>query len=208
MWEKLRWKFGDGNLNRTFAAFLALAAVLWTAYSIASSLELYRSKFWPTTRGKILTSSVKHDRDYVTENNVRKMKDRYRPVVGYRYEVDGRTYEGDRLAFDVVDTPVQNYARDDIAPFRIGATVNVSYDPSDPTRAVLKPGFTTVRGMVWHGFCYGVAPVLLVFAWILWRAPPEKPIDGQVIASMLPAKNASDRQESGDEAARVDSNER
>lgn len=65
----------------------------------------------------------------------------WRPVVTYRYTVDGRTYTSDVWRANPPYLLDQSRAEEILATYRPGDLVQVLYDPLDPSRATLDPGF-------------------------------------------------------------------
>lgn len=61
--------------------------------------------------------------------------------VTYDYEVDGENFTGNRIFLTHFSTSHQPTMRSILAPYAEGARVVVFYDPADPVRSVLQPGF-------------------------------------------------------------------
>ncbi|MCU0864074.1 MAG: DUF3592 domain-containing protein [Planctomycetes bacterium] len=62
----------------------------------------------------------------------------------YSYAVAGRTYEGDRRAFETSLYDDRQEAERDLERLPVGSAIEVFYDPADPTQSVLDrspPGF-------------------------------------------------------------------
>jgi hypothetical protein len=76
--------------------------------------------------------------------------ERFQPAVFYRYEVDGTTFEGERIA--VFDWIYRNEERARLAlaeaGIRRGARIPVYYDPADPSVALLVRSIPWARGEV------------------------------------------------------------
>jgi hypothetical protein len=91
------------------------------------------SEDWPAVDGVIIDTTIAADRDTGHQ--------RFRPVVRYRYEVDGQRYEGSRIRW-VVDGGFRKYtrARRLLDRYRTGAAIKVHYDPGCPSTAVLQTG--------------------------------------------------------------------
>lgn len=94
------------------------------------------AKTWPSVKGQVVGHNIEEsetrDSDGYTEEH-------YTPKVIYQYEVDGKTYESDRMA----PTFEQSYSRYEEAEavlnsYPENARVEVFYQPDDPGRAVLK----------------------------------------------------------------------
>ena len=93
------------------------------------------AKDWPTVDGAITSSSY----EYTTTDDGTTT---YKPILEYSYQVDGVTYENDRMDFRVdprkFDTlnELQAWVRQEISR---GAKLTVYYNPDDPADSVLIP---------------------------------------------------------------------
>lgn len=82
-------------------------------------------KSWPSIQGVILESRIDAD-----------SLETMQPVLRYEYVVTGRKFVGHRVAFSgygVSRTAMEAL----LAPYKVGQTVRVHYDPRNPARAVL-----------------------------------------------------------------------
>jgi hypothetical protein len=122
--------------NHTTAQSAALALVLMAGLLFAvarfSMRRLAASTHWPTVPGIVLESAVA-----TTSNGHRQL---YRPVVRYRYEVDGQRYEGSRIGWGAL-AGFRKFtrARRLLDGYRPGGTIAVYHDPQRPSLAVLQP---------------------------------------------------------------------
>jgi hypothetical protein len=91
------------------------------------------SEAWPVVDGVVLDSAIAADRDGGRQ--------RFRPVVRYRYEVAGQRYEGSRIQWAAKEG-FRKYtrARRMLDRYRSGSAITVHYDPSRPGMAVLQAG--------------------------------------------------------------------
>ena len=94
------------------------------------------SEAWPAVDGVVLDSAIAAVRD--------EGRQRFRPVVRYRYEVAGQRYEGSRIQ-SAAHQGFRKYtrARRMLDRYRSGSAIKVHYDPSRPGMAVLQPGSAT-----------------------------------------------------------------
>lgn len=86
---------------------------------------------WPETTGTIITSEV--DREYGDDSDAT-----YSAGIVYTYEVNGKTYKGNRIAY--ASNAYSSAAQAQIVcdRFPVGAKVPVYYDPAKPNKAVLE----------------------------------------------------------------------
>ena len=108
---------------------LACGLILSGRLSIRRAAE---SEAWPAADGIVIESTVAAKREG---------RQRYRPVVRYRYEVGGERYEGSRIQW-AASGGYRKYtsARRILDSYRSGHAIKVHYDPKRPGVAVLKPG--------------------------------------------------------------------
>jgi hypothetical protein len=128
---------------------LASGLILVARYSLRRASETER---WPKAEGVVLESAVAAIRD-----GGRQL---YRPVVRYRYEVDGERYEGSRIKWSaILDFRKYSRARAMLDKYRSGHRIAVHYDPKRPGVAVLQPGpIDGVRAI------YVIAPTAAAYA--------------------------------------------
>ena len=111
----------------------------WTALvgiaDIAIGDGLYhqlRATQFATARGEILSSEIESDRD--SDGNTT-----YQPKVTYTYEVNNETLRGETIRYGETGSG-NSYAHEFVADRPVGEIVDVHYDPSDPSDAVLVTG--------------------------------------------------------------------
>jgi len=96
--------------------------------------KLKESLDWPTVGGTIVQSDVQktmnrdHDGGYESSYTAR---------VIYRYMVDGKSYDGDRIAFGQLSYSRRDRAAAELAPYPLNAQVAVYFNPHKPTDSVL-----------------------------------------------------------------------
>ncbi|PTL81195.1 DUF3592 domain-containing protein [Vitiosangium sp. GDMCC 1.1324] len=92
----------------------------------------WASERWPVAKGSVLSSSVEtlRSRRSVT----------FRPHVRYSYEVGSGHYTSDIIAFAATDTGNMEEAREYVGRFPAGSTVELHYEPGDPSVACLDCG--------------------------------------------------------------------
>lgn len=117
--------------------------------------EFKSSGNWQSAPGRIESSEV------VTHEQPReageKQQFRYIPTVTYSYAVAGAPFQAKRIGFNTSTLIHQNAAVEKLQPYAVGASVNVYYDPQNPSLAVLersKPRGTimmTLIGLLFAG---------------------------------------------------------
>lgn len=122
-----------------------------------------QAKKWPTVQGTVISTRA-----------MRICKGGYfQAVVHYAYEVEGRSYTGDRIAIGPVDCSSENEARTLAAQYPVG-NVKVWFNPQNPEIAVLMVG--TVFDKTWTSIytttCLSV--ILFLVAGFWFRSTPPK----------------------------------
>ena len=106
--------------------------VLGVAMAFQQGIPAYRgarSRHWPRVTGRITSARA-------VEVSGPRGSSALTPDIRYEYTVNGRTYEGNTVTYGSFSRPL---TEDMLSDFPTGATVNVSYDPSTPFHAVLRP---------------------------------------------------------------------
>lgn len=106
---------------------------------------------WPSVEGIVLSTGIEDKGG----------RARYAPMVIFRYEVGGVTYESSEIARTKAYSSSKAWAEGKAARFQPGSRVPVFYDPDDPSRGFLDKG--TVDGVV-AAFGVGVLFVLVGIA--------------------------------------------
>jgi hypothetical protein len=145
-----------------FGIIWLTAAVLY----VPGVLDAFGSANWPATEGRILSTAA--------DSRTTKRSVTYELELGYSYAVDGRPYTGDRIDFvdGVLARSREELAREQRRHGLVeGATVVVHYDPADPARSVLWPGFDPRRGGILGILVVGM-PLLSALCLVgRWRGP-------------------------------------
>ncbi|MFV3074854.1 DUF3592 domain-containing protein [Niveispirillum fermenti] len=120
---------------------------------------------WQQVDGRVLESSLKIIRSYQSSGGSLSS-----PVwtftIRYRYQVDGRTYVGDRYSDDsqTADAkggkPPPADLLERVARHPPGAPVTVHVAPGRPDRAVLRP-----MPLIWQPLAFGLGLLALCIAW-------------------------------------------
>lgn len=119
-------------------AMLAAYWFGWNTMSRAWALNMaQRSDSLPAVNGEVVSIDVARVR------GSRGSTAGWRPVIVYRYTIDGREYTGSVWRFNPSYVRDLSSAEEIVAGYRPGNAVRVLYDPEAPERAALRPGFVT-----------------------------------------------------------------
>jgi hypothetical protein len=131
-------------LRLFFSAVSVSAVVIGVAGIVTFFLGLRRlvtagaSSKWPHVKGEILTAKLEEEADDSGEGGPKV----FRAAVTYRYTVDGKAFEGDRIDLNDLATSNPAPAQDALRAFSAGSSVDVFYEPKEPSRSVLRPGIS------------------------------------------------------------------
>jgi hypothetical protein len=128
----------DKNLGILTLALLAAGVGLlaWGGYEIKRA---YESRGWPNTQGTITSSYIKKENRKDSNN---RYKTTYYPKVNYQYQVEGKYYSCNRIAFGGVSGGKRSKAKRVVDRYPSGKKVTVYYNPQDPGIGVLNAGFS------------------------------------------------------------------
>ena len=148
---------GKGCGTLFFGLFFAMG-MLFVVFILGEGLKQVAPWRWVETPCTILSSTVDE-----TDDDEKP----YRPFVRYRFEVDGRSYEGNQLSRSSGATASYDRARDLARRYRPGATATCRVDPDHPALSVLE------RTMPWI-FLVVLFPMIFVAIgagglWAVWR---------------------------------------
>lgn len=129
-------------LGTVVLLFVISAALL--AFGLFFVQEANASRSWPAVTGRAQTVRVTWD----LSNRQESMPDRdYYFEVRYTYQVDGKTYTGERYSLGGGSNAAgRTYNSEDearaaaAAAYQAGDSITVYYDPAAPESAVLQPG--------------------------------------------------------------------
>lgn len=109
-----------------------LVAVAALTYGAKTVLEAQAMQEWPTCRGVIIKSETRWQRG--TDGGSSTLI----ADVQYRYEVEGRTYQGDSISQGQYGSNDPAHARQEAGQYPLGSLVDVHYDPDDPQHSFLE----------------------------------------------------------------------
>lgn len=142
-----------GLVFRLLPVLIGAATLLYTGREAFLGSQ---SEGWPTTVARIESAEVKRTRN---------SRSRRKAAIVYRYTAGGRSHTANRIRFGVESGPGGRSASELVSRFPPGSSTRVAYDPGNPARAVLLPGFD-VRdnlGPILTGLLFlGVGAILLV----------------------------------------------
>lgn len=126
-------------MSDSYTLLLAAALILGGLYYAWLGLQLNRrlaaSAQWPSVPGVIVHSEAK--RRLTAPGAPIRDSHMYHPLIRYRYEVGGQSYENDVVELGGRLRRTRRRMQQQVAQYPRGAEVAVYYDPRDPARACL-----------------------------------------------------------------------
>lgn len=140
-------------------AFLVIGLVFILIY-ILQKQKARAAEAWPTASGVILSSGLEEHRSYNSKTHRTTVT--YSPKIDYEYSVMGQKYNGTKPTFGYAAYDYRT-ASEKIAPYQPGTSVQVHYNPSDPSNAVLETKAAGATTMLIVGIIFLVFGVVFGF---------------------------------------------
>jgi hypothetical protein len=122
--------------------FFMLLALSWFAFSVVGDVKAVQSFFWASTEGIVVSGRVE-------TSHSTKGASKSKPVISYRYAVNGTEYESERYSLTVA-RGASFWAKEVIDSHPAGSRITVYYNPENPAKSVLDRGFQ--KDDVWMTF--------------------------------------------------------
>ncbi|MDB4906726.1 MAG: hypothetical protein JWO05_1510 [Gemmatimonadetes bacterium] len=144
---------GSGRMR---SMLLLLVAICGIGKVVHDSRQAQARRGWQVTRGLLRSSRI--DVDFSSRRTM------YVVDLAYPYVVNGRTYTGTQLRPDYSRFRVRSELERAMAPFAVGESLNVFYNPLDPEESAL------IRvGRSSPGVLLLVILAFLVASFVLWK---------------------------------------
>lgn len=147
----MRQGFGCFGSFLFLGIFFAVGAGLsWWGWGILQDARV--SETWPSSPGQITHSEIDEDRD---EDGTS-----YHADIAFEYAVNDQRYAGDTVNFGQYGGSY-GHAEEIVNKYPVGESVQVYYDPNEPTTAVLEPGVSGGSYLVLGiGLCFAGVPFI------------------------------------------------
>jgi hypothetical protein len=124
----------DADTKGRLVGLLGLGLLsLWLVGHLSANFYFsVASKHWPHAKAHIVSSGV-----YASGAGAGAT---YSPQVEYEFETGGKTYHSSKIRYLLHTFYNADAATEVEAPYPTGRTVEVSFDPQDPSKSVLEPG--------------------------------------------------------------------
>jgi len=158
--------------RRGYQAGLVLIALCLALFAVRMSeyLREAHSARWPAVKGVVVESRLAFQPGGRSTSYV------YMPAVHYRYRVGNRDFTGSRLDFHTQDIwHSKKYAEQKLGQYPAGKVVRVSYDPVDPSFALLEAGLTGDASSLIYLNAVFLVLFAIGFIYLLVTMPAERP---------------------------------
>jgi hypothetical protein len=119
-----------------YLVVIAISVVILIKFGV-DILKGYKSRSWPTASGTVLDSEMEAHQSRDEDGDIRTT---YGATIQYKYIVDGQEFQGNRRTFSNVRTSSVRNTEKILERYPPGSSVDVFYDPDDPSSSVLEPG--------------------------------------------------------------------
>lgn len=120
---------------------VVIVGTIWLVVEgIINRSNARRSLTWRSTSGRIVTSLL-------TAKGPKK-RPVWVPNVEFKFDANGQTYTGSRIAYGLVFSQDEEEMQHIIDNYPVGAPVMVTYDPVDPSKSVLEPGIDKTKPLI------------------------------------------------------------
>lgn len=158
----------EKNLSIGSGLFMIVAGIAAMGYFGGVVLKQSSASSWPTTTARIVTSRI------VVESDIARNvgNDLPHADIAFQYSVDGVTHQSTELWFDSEPAGTLADMQTLVAEYPKGRTIEVFYNPNDPSQAVVNPQKNAMLAKVSVGFGIGS---LLIGTFVLWGGLAAKP---------------------------------
>ncbi len=138
--------------------FVIIGLVLLFIY-FRNLVKVRASQAWPTAQGTVLQSWVRKSRSTDSDGGDSYS---YHPEVHYQYQIMGREYQGNNIAFGP-QVGGHSRAEKTIEKYPTGANVTVYYQPDNPDNAILERSISKV--LLIMGLVFILAGIFIYLRW-------------------------------------------
>ena len=145
----------------------------WLIYRGLKNRRLAQESLtWPTTQGRVLTSSI--DSRRMRNHKTNTTTTYYTPRVRYAYSIGGQGYESEIVRFGSLESGSEKLARDISDRYPPGSEPAVRYDPANPGVATLETEGASAA-QIWIGAILIALPLLVFAVLVVAFAMPTAP---------------------------------
>jgi len=121
---------------RVLGVLFLIGSMAALVYGISEIKEGLAAKNWPTSEGKIISSGTRWQNMSTSGGSSTLIAE-----VVYEYRVNDRLFQGDRISMGQFGSKDADHAKQEAAQYPENSLVTVYFDPDDPSKALLEPGW-------------------------------------------------------------------
>lgn len=119
--------------SRIFPLIFVAVGASVAFFGIRGLIRAKASVAWPTTQGKVVSSSVEYHKGDEGGGT-------YHAEVMYDFNINDTTFSGNRIAYGDYGSSNPSHAREVVNRYPTGQGVTVHYMPGNPEECLLEPG--------------------------------------------------------------------
>jgi len=159
-----------------FVALIGLVGGAWSVFAhLKAKARASAAERWPVADGRILESNI----ELRTGGSGRSRYAHYAPAIRYAYSAAGREREGRTIRFGLVTTNTRKGAEAILAPYPVGSTTQVRYNPENADESVLDFGKVGKNLIVSAVVCAAVLAIGLLIIALAVRGTFSSDIEGR-----------------------------
>jgi hypothetical protein len=116
------------------AMAVAVIGIALFLFGLHQRRKLRASRDWQRALGNITNTRI----DTIDRHGQETDERSFEPIVEYSFWANGQTFYGRRMGFSTTTYPSVKKAQAALAPYNVGAPIEVFYDPANPQECVLE----------------------------------------------------------------------
>lgn len=116
---------------------LSVAGIYHLAIASSDTVYALSSYAWPDVKGSIVKSRIDVRNNHTLNKSHINV---YYPEIEYIYSVVDKNYIGSTIGVSDYGSSERNHAEVLVSRYEIGSTVDIYYDPENPSQSLLEPG--------------------------------------------------------------------
>lgn len=125
--------------------FIIVALVL-VVIALRGRSRASTAKSWPQAAGRVVSAEIETRRNRSSNGGT---SITHYPRIIYEYQVDGRTYRGDRFNLAEIGRGNIGAVQRDVDKYPPGSSIMVYYNPADPYESVINPTAPSSKMLLW-----------------------------------------------------------
>ena len=135
-------------------------------FLIIITINVYKdinTKHWPSVMGKIMSSTIKEDYNYIVNGDTNEKGTGYYYEITYNYSINDKIYTGTNIDRYGYKTSIKKNILEIVEKYYIGLDVIVYYNPTNPGDSLLEPGIKEVIIITMSFLVLSITIFIIVF---------------------------------------------